>query len=197
MSTSDRPYNYSIVCYNLVELQRYVSLRHVKYYAYILHDKDIREDGTPKEPHYHLSVTYRNGRSVSAVYKELKNFFSSTVLVEVTEDLSSILDYLVHARDPTKFQYDSKDVVSTYIGDNQYADNTALSIINDIIDDIPYRQLVVKYGRDLVINYSRYKSFADLIIQQEFNDSYIVKTTGQVLDKFDFSHKQIKINNNL
>ena len=41
-------------------------------YAFITHDKDIKEDGTPKTPHIHLVGIYRNNRTrLSTTIKEM------------------------------------------------------------------------------------------------------------------------------
>ena len=40
---------------------------HIKEWAYILHDKDIKEDGTPKEPHWHIELRLTRGRRLTDI----------------------------------------------------------------------------------------------------------------------------------
>ena len=46
-------------------------------------------------------------------------------------------------------------------------DDKAVRIIDDIIACVPFRELVRRYGRDLVINYSRYRDFAEAVRKEE------------------------------
>lgn len=63
-------------------------------YAYILHDKDINEDGTLKKPHYHVVLYFDNARTISSVAKE---FFISENYIDVSyKSYKYALLYLVH-----------------------------------------------------------------------------------------------------
>lgn len=80
-------------------------------YAYILHDKDTLEDGTPKKPHYHFYVEFPNPRSFSSIANDLSvasNFISKVY------DKKGILQYLTHSNQPDKFRYDDDLIVSNF-----------------------------------------------------------------------------------
>lgn len=76
-------------------------------YAYILHDKDLKEDGENKKTHWHVVIRFEQARWASALCKELgieENY------IEETKSLSNALLYLVHFNAPEKAQYDIDDV---------------------------------------------------------------------------------------
>ena len=40
-------------------------------YAYIVHNKDIGENGKPVDDHLHLMLTFKNARSINSIAKAL------------------------------------------------------------------------------------------------------------------------------
>lgn len=56
-----------------------ISKRGVDKFAYILHDSDVKDDGTPKPPHYHVVIKYKNPVDTATIAEWLKipeNFVS-------------------------------------------------------------------------------------------------------------------------
>lgn len=94
-------------------------------YAYILHDKDKLEDGTPKTPHTHIFMYFESGRGVKAVARALGLDEEHYNLVEgLKKSKSGALRYLVHTDDPKKHQYDHNEVIANFdwwqeLGDTQ------------------------------------------------------------------------------
>lgn len=82
-----------------------------KHWAYILHDKDTNEDGTPKKPHYHFYGKYDIVRTPEFVSYCLNVPTSS--LANVSKWKSAIR-YLCHLDHPDKFQYPIESVVSNF-----------------------------------------------------------------------------------
>jgi hypothetical protein len=165
-----RTRNFSLVTYvSMADIENYCKLPHVKNYAYILHDKDIKEDGSLKEPHIHVVLSYHNARTRSAVLADFKDFSQNT-LVEECIELEGCLDYLTHKRNPDKFQY-PVDCVKTnfgyYRGDYTTEDNTAYCLVMDIMKGLSRLQLLRKYGRDFAINRDKYYGLATEIAQEE------------------------------
>lgn len=76
-------------------------------HVYILHDRDLDSNGSPKKAHYHVVIrtknqTWRNGLAekigISANYiQQVRNF-------------DSVLEYLVHANEENKYQYSLDDL---------------------------------------------------------------------------------------
>ena len=74
-------------------------------YAFILHDKDIYEDGTPKLPHYHIYLKYKNARD----FETIQNHFQGAH-IEQANDEKSCIQYLTHKNDENKYQYNPEEV---------------------------------------------------------------------------------------
>jgi hypothetical protein len=81
------------------------------FYAFILHDKDIAEDGTLKEAHYHVVLSYKNPKTETAV----RNLFEGAH-EEVARSISNTCKYLLHvtpeASDDGKHQYEISEAIS-------------------------------------------------------------------------------------
>lgn len=76
-------------------------------YAYILHDKDVDEQGELKKAHYHWLGTRSSPVALSTIAKQLGVPQNS---VEFARSYRAFLRYMIHADDPSKFQY-SPDAV--------------------------------------------------------------------------------------
>lgn len=77
--------------------------------AYILHDKDINEDGTPKKAHYHICISFTNARTVQQVAKLLQipdNY------IEPSKRFEDGVLYLTHCTYPEKAQYEFDDIIT-------------------------------------------------------------------------------------
>lgn len=75
-------------------------------WAYILHDKDVDENGELKKPHIHW-VGRATPRSLSVV----SNFLGLPVnSIEVVKNFDNMVMYLIHLNDIDKFQYSPDDV---------------------------------------------------------------------------------------
>ena len=75
--------------------------------AYILHDKDVKDDGTPKKPHWHVVLRFPNAKWNSSLADELG---IEERFTEEPRSFDNSLLYLIHFNDSDKFQYDVDDV---------------------------------------------------------------------------------------
>lgn len=73
-----------------------------------LHDKDIKKDGTPKKPHYHCMVYFKNGLCESSVLCAVQGLASNNVVIPSYNPLKSYY-YFFHKDDPDKYQYSESD----------------------------------------------------------------------------------------
>lgn len=76
-------------------------------YAYILHDRDIMENGELKKPHYHVLLRFPNATWSTKVCKDLgiqENY------IEKPRSFNSALLYLIHFNDTDKTQYSVDEV---------------------------------------------------------------------------------------
>lgn len=77
-------------------------------YAYILHDKDVTEDGEIKKAHWHVVINVgKNARWNTAIADELG---ITPNYVEKCGKLDRALQYLVHYNEPDKYHYDLEEV---------------------------------------------------------------------------------------
>lgn len=150
----------------------------IKHYAGIVHDKDYKEDGQLKENHIHLIITFYNPRTISAVRKLFPD--NQNTLAQSVHDIASCFEYLTHENEDEKVRYDESAIfaddldywkrIST-VGER---DDKTLSILEDIIKKVRLRDMVLRYGRDFVINMGKYYQFARMLEKDDdyFNGVY-------------------------
>lgn len=75
-------------------------------WAYILHDKDVNENGELKKPHIHWV-----GRATPRCLSVVSNFLGLPENdIEVVKNFDNMVMYLIHLNDIDKFQYSPDDV---------------------------------------------------------------------------------------
>lgn len=74
-----------------------------------LHDKDINPDNTPKKPHWHVMFMFSGPKSQQQV-SELCNKIGGVLPITI-QDVKSMARYFIHKDNPSKYQYDERDVV--------------------------------------------------------------------------------------
>ena len=113
------------------------------HYWLILHDKDLREDGTLKTPHYHVIFEVKDRHRASHYFEMAKNFFDNitqdaqiTCNVLLNKQKRSNIRYLMHLDDTDKYQY-PKDAVKSNDNatlNNCIADAITIDYILDIVN---------------------------------------------------------------
>lgn len=93
----------------------------VKDYAYILHDKDKKEDMTERDPHTHLMLRFKYAVHTSAILARAKacslpDGCITPNRLEKMKSWSAALNYLTHRDEhkPWKHVYDLKAVISNF-----------------------------------------------------------------------------------
>lgn len=86
--------------------------KQVVQYALLLHDKDIKEDGTPKKPHYHVYVHFDTSRDIEKVAKWFS--IKSNYISKIKGRWKDGLLYCTHRNAPFKYQYNPADVVANF-----------------------------------------------------------------------------------
>lgn len=144
----------------------------VRFYAFATHDKDRNSDGEIKSAHTHVVVNTASSCRQTAFRKLFdgcdgnQNTLANVITVEYVRDR---LRYLTHEdEDETKEHY-PLDIVHTsdekrfgklsndYVPLGEHEDTVQM------LDDIlvcSHREFALRYGRDGVINYHRYKEYA-------------------------------------
>lgn len=79
-------------------------------YAYILHDQDVCEDGTPKKPHWHIAVWSDHTTTYKMVTEALQISYAERPRKGC--NLCTYLTYMTHEKEPKKHQYLRDCIVS-------------------------------------------------------------------------------------
>lgn len=89
----------------------------MKLYAFILHDRDMKEDNTPKYKHIHMCGIWCNAKQrLSTIMNALSSWLEIDTLEIEIEKMTSLvgsIQYLIHKNDSQKTQYDITKVVSS------------------------------------------------------------------------------------
>lgn len=174
--------NFSLVTYLTEQQIKAVIEKHnnqVKAYAYILHDKDITEEGSSKKNHYHLLIALVNATSISGIKKWFSGFTDSTgmevnTMCQITNDICGSFDYLTHntegAKLDGKYLYNDSEVKGfnlEYFKDIslQNVDNLTLAL-QEMFEGVPLEEIFKKYGRDFIIHYGHIKDLFNDIQNQ-------------------------------
>ena len=99
-----------------IETVLYKHWNQIRAYSYAYHDKDLKEDGTPKEPHTHLLIVTYNACTLSAVRRWFDGYTKDhkpvTTTAQKMTDEFEMYEYLIHntvaAKAENKYQYDPK-----------------------------------------------------------------------------------------
>ena len=96
----------------------------------------------------------------------------ANTLGHAVRDKADCFNYLNHKDKPEKYQYPDEAIIcddwkywkSIQSGEN---DDKTLNILDDILAGVGFRELAKRYGRDLVINYHKYREFAKAMERTE------------------------------
>lgn len=129
---------------------------HVSFIVSPLHDKDVKDTGELKKPHYHCIIKFRTKKS----YKQVKNDVCDKIngpIPQPVADFSMMIRYLVHMDDPQKYQYNKEDIqiygnidVKEYLYDKR---EYQYEILKEILDfcqkyDIQEYSTILNYAKD-------------------------------------------------
>lgn len=158
------------ICYDQEGLSNFVKDNNsvVDEYAYILHDRDVKEDGTLKDPHLHFLFVLRRSRRLSDIQSCMKKILQGNVLLQPCRSVSDSYGYLTHENDDNKAQYDESSIVSSAdksywklsdssSGTDTFCDTIMLAYL-DLLKSMPLTDCAKKYGRDFIIHYNHIKS---------------------------------------
>lgn len=139
---------YEIIAYEeyfvdlMYNIQKVPNMR----WYWVYHDKDLNDDKTPKEPHYHILVYFDNGRNLDQVCK-LFNFYKKEKIkfwqpFEEEGRLDYRVRYLIHYKSNTelKFEYDIECINSNdlefekFFGEFTTKSESDINLIFDFFD---------------------------------------------------------------
>lgn len=153
---------------------------HILNYILIEHNKvddlyDINKKEFKKE-HIHIVCSFLGRHRASS----LVNMFNTTEVMrlETTPQIKGSVKYLTHETTKAiaqgKVKYENSKLISNNFDfwenickNASQSTNTALQIIDMILLGIPHREMVAMFGRDYVLNFSKYKEMAGFINDEE------------------------------
>lgn len=149
----------------------------IRGFAYCYHDKDLKEDGTPKEPHTHLVLWLYNNRSINSLrgwfdrgFRDEKGEKINT-MIQPCHDIKAAAEYLYHANDPDKYQYPPESVVYSdpdlFINPDTQKDDIMVLALQDLLDGVSWKDCAMKYGRDFIVHAGHISKLFDLINREE------------------------------
>lgn len=81
--------------------------------CYILHDKDLNDDGSPKKPHYDGVIMLDGPQPYEKMMEIMKGIAGDGInTIQECIQTSGALKYICHLTNPEKYHYDPKDVKS-------------------------------------------------------------------------------------
>ena len=100
--------------FTLEELPERLNAINPQKYAYIVHNKDIGENGKPVDDHLHLMLTFKNARSINSIAKALGD--KPQYIERYDRQAENGYSYLVHRTEnaKNKFQYDVASVTANF-----------------------------------------------------------------------------------
>lgn len=169
-------------------IEEYCRDNHIKF-AYILHDKDINDDGTKKKLHWHFDVFFEQVRSIKKVSEEYKVPLN---LIEWKADKIGTIQYLVHRNHPLKYQYQVSNIVSNMDIDKYFIEDKKSSETDDlrlIMDYIANKEALVSLYQiycfaienDIWSSYRRnYSIIKDILKEAQYTHSEIGYFTKEI-----------------
>lgn len=99
--------------YDLCEFEKRIKqLSNLKSYCFIVHDKDLDENGKSKKPHLHCVLTFNESTQFSVLSNALDipvQYFN-----HIRNTVKTAKAYLIHLNDKNKHQYNCSDVKSNF-----------------------------------------------------------------------------------
>lgn len=195
MAKTRRFRNFSLVTYldETTLLQILGEHQHqLKACSYITHDKDVTENGTPKETHTHVLLALFNNTTENAI----RNWFNGgyvdkngnviNTLVEKCNCIQAQFDYQIHKRNEDKYQYDISERRGwnfDYFADTKSQDDDTLQqALLDCANGVPLSLLVQRYGRDFIIHYRTIKCLVQDIYLEEKGVNPFVNQNDNIKD---------------
>lgn len=124
---------------------------------YLLHDKDIDEDGELKKPHWDGVILLDGPIPYPKMFEIMKGIAGDGInTIQECIQTSGALEYICHLNNPEKYQYDPKDVIS-------------INGANYIRDIIRYQQ-PEKYDDEIIkfIEINNITQYRDLVAVSKF-----------------------------
>lgn len=171
---SGRYRKFSCITYldeDLLKLRLFQHEKQIRAYAYAYHDKDVREDGTLKEPHIHLLIVTYCTCTLSAIRRWFSGFVKDgkdvTTTAQKMTDEFEMYEYLIHntlaAKAAGKYQYDksirvTNDPIYWQAYEQSNWDNVQLAC-EMLLKGTSLHDCGRMFGRDFILHYNAIKKY--------------------------------------
>lgn len=174
--TEVRVRKFSLITYHDEETIKEVLLnRPTRAACYILHDRDVNKDGTPKEPHYHIMLSTKNAATLGQVRRWFPD--NQNTLAQVLKDDEQCAKYLTHEggtankapydRDAIKELGEGMECFRRAACSSGRGAETVEDLINDINNGVSEREMHRRYGRDYIIYREKWHTAAACVRAEE------------------------------
>ena len=182
-----RYYSFRIITYAREE-EFQTLLKYGTKWEYIYHDRDVKEDGTLKEPHWHINIILREWKTVKGVCNLIEG--SQNSLAIPMNDKRDAHEYLTHKNDPDKFQYEENLIKSSekkLWEETERKTDEYESFIRIIESkELTLREKAIKLGKDYMKNYFKYESFVRAMAEEEADIERGYKSNIILISSFEF-----------
>lgn len=145
----------------------------IRKYAYILHDKDIDEHGNLKEAHWHIMLQFNDSQDTKYIAKWF-DIEMQYISKSHSKRFDSMLAYLIHYNDGSKFQYSPQEVKANFDyvafiqngGTNSRSVEIIEQILNGTIREFNYTNYITPF------EYDKYKKKIDNAFQYRRDKLY-------------------------
>lgn len=162
-----RFYSFRLISY-ASEMEIQELLKYCSKWEYIWHDKDLKDDGTPKEPHWHINVVLKQWKTVTGVCKLIKSE-ANTLAIPMIDKVEAH-EYLTHKNNPEKYQYDSsliKHSGKQLVNEGEDKEQINEEWLTTLINARTLREKAIKLGKDYIRYRKQYEEFIDDLIMEE------------------------------
>lgn len=137
------------------------SLTNIKTYCIILHNHDLKDDGTPKPDHFHAVLTFSNAKTSKTIADALG--IDEQYVNKIKTTTKSAQMYLCHKNDRTKYQYPPTDVIANFDYVRLFDDTPAVENVANILADIESEKIRPYniYNSVKIETYTKYKRTFD------------------------------------
>lgn len=184
-----RAYNWRIVSYSTEDKIKEFCVKYGSKWEYILHDKDIKENGEPKEKHYHINITLKVWKSKKAICEAIDNDQNSFA-IEMT-DKEKAHNYLTHKENPEKYQYEESEIKSNFKWEEGKQKKATTEEFLQIAEskELSMREKAILLGRDYIRNYHYYQSYIEKMIWEEQRKEKKPTIADEVCNIIQFRYK--------
>lgn len=142
-------------------------------YAYIVHDKDLNEDNTPKRTHIHLYLYFNNKKSVSQIKDMLSVYDTLDIkinsLIQIAKNQVAVIQYFTHQNEPKKVQYEEDFIFSKNLNIQKIletrltVEDKSTEIVTRLLNNEDIFELCQLFGRDFIYHIDKFERVCELI----------------------------------